>query len=226
MTGTGEDRSVSSGGGADLPASGAAASVSRGDVALLLTLLMALAVAATLTPIRNYDYWWHLATGRLILGSGSLPWADPFSFTASGTPWVDHEWLFQVGAYLLHAAIGPTALVMLKVAAILLICPLIASHLTREGHGPAGMAVLLVVTLVGASFRIDVRPEIGTLLLVPLVIDLILRARDGGDPRILYAVPALTALNANLHAGALLTPACLGIGTVATFIAERIGSRR
>ncbi len=205
-------------------AAGADASVSRGDGALLLTLLLLLAVAASLTPIRNYDYWWHLATGRLILETGSVPRADPFSFTAPGTPWVDHEWLFQVGARLLHGTIGPTALVLLKVAACLLICPLVAAHLTRVGHGPAGMAVLLVTMLVGASFRLDVRPEIATLMLVPVAIHLALRARDNGDYRGLLAIPVLAALHANLHPGAILTPAFLGLGAITTFVAERFGA--
>src|SRR5690348_7781337 len=38
---------------------------------------------------------WHLATGRYILDTGSIPRADMFSFTAFGRPWVSYSWLFE-----------------------------------------------------------------------------------------------------------------------------------
>jgi hypothetical protein len=197
---------------------------SRGDRVLLLGLLGLLAVAASLTPIRSYDYWWHLATGRLIFATGAVPRQDPFSFTATGRPWIDHEWLFQVPAYLGHAALGPGALVALKTIAVLLVCLLLARHLAREGHGPAGMAVILAPTLVGASFRLDVRPELATILLAPLVLHLVIRARDGGRRGPLFLVPPLVALWSNLHAGVIVAPAMLLTGFAATLLAERHGA--
>jgi hypothetical protein len=39
----------------------------QGDRLLLGILLVLLAAATTLSPIRNYDYWWHLKTGALIV---------------------------------------------------------------------------------------------------------------------------------------------------------------
>jgi hypothetical protein len=38
----------------------------------------------------------HLATGRLILASGTVPDADPYSWTAPGQPWVVQSWLASV----------------------------------------------------------------------------------------------------------------------------------
>jgi hypothetical protein len=38
----------------------------------------------------------HLATGRLILDTGSVPSADPYTFTAQGEPWVVQSWLVSV----------------------------------------------------------------------------------------------------------------------------------
>ena len=57
--------------------------------ALGLALILLGGLAAS-TRIRAYDYFWHLGTGRWILHEGSIPRSDPFSFTAAGTPWVDH----------------------------------------------------------------------------------------------------------------------------------------
>jgi hypothetical protein len=200
--------------------SAAGSGPTRGDRLLLGALLLALALLATLSPIRNYDYWWHLKTGALILEQGSVPRADPFSFTAQGTPWVDHEWLFQVGAYLGHTRLGPAALVLLKALLVIGLCLLMKRHLRLEGHGPAGMAVFLTAALVGAAFRIDVRPELATLLILPLAIHLVLRARASDRRAPLAAVVALTALGANLHVGIVLLPVMLAVGAVCTFATQ------
>jgi hypothetical protein len=203
---------------------GAAAGPTRGDRLLLGALLVVLALLATLSPIRNYDYWWHLKTGALILEQGSVPRADPFSFTAQGTPWVDHEWLFQIAAYLGHTRLGPSALVLLKSLLVLGLCLLMTRHLKFEGHGPAGTAVFLTSALVGAAFRIDVRPELATLILLPLAIHLVLRARASDRRAPLVTVVALTALGANLHVGIVLLPAILAAGAVCTFAAVAWGA--
>ena len=50
-----------------------------------------------------------------------MPRVDPFSFTAGGAAWLDHEWLFQVLLYLGHTSLGPAALCLMKVGAVLLL---------------------------------------------------------------------------------------------------------
>jgi len=198
----------------------------RGDRLLLGILLVILAAATTLSPIRNYDYWWHLKTGALILSEGRVPRVDPYSFTSPGTAWIDHEWLFQVLAYLGHTALGPHLLVLVKSALLLGIVFLAARLLLREGHGPAGAAVLLMLALVGGAFRFDVRPELATLLLVPLAVDLAMRARREGTRAPLAAIVLLTAVGANLHVGVLLVPALLWGATAATFAAQHLARFR
>ena len=194
----------------------------RSDRFLLLGLTTLLAIAAALTPIGSYDYWWHLATGRLILESGAIPHVDPFSFTAIGTEWVDHEWLFQIVAYGLHSTIGPAVLILLKIVCVLFLTFLFANQLKREGHGPAGTTAMLVITLVGAWFRFQVRPELATLVIVPLVLVLAMRAREGGRKAPLAAIVVLCALGANLHVGIVLAPALLALGLGVTILQRLI----
>ena len=193
---------------------------SRGEALLLRLLLLLMALAATLSPIRNYDYWWHLRTGALILDEMAVPRADPFSFTAAGSPWVDHEWLAQVLMYLGHVLLGPGALVLVKSGLVILLGLLMVRYLQREGHGPAGASVLVLLALAGASFRIDVRPELATLLLVPLTLHLVIRARDADSAGPLLGVVVLTAVGINLHVGVLLVPALLAAGWCASLLAS------
>lgn len=195
---------------------------SRGDALLLRGLLLLMALAATLSPIRNYDYWWHLRTGALILDQKAVPRADPFSFTAPGISWVDHEWLAQILLYAGHCLAGPAGLVLLKCVLVLGMALLMERHLEREGHGPSGASVLVLLGLVGASFRLDVRPELATLLLVPLAIHLTIGARDKGPGWRLPSVVALTAVGINLHLGVLLIPILLAAGWVTTLLHGRL----
>ena len=46
--------------------------------------------------ISDNSFFTHLATGRLILAEGSVPQADPYSFTAAAEPWVVQSWLVSV----------------------------------------------------------------------------------------------------------------------------------
>lgn len=197
--------------------------VTRGDRPLVAALVLLLALAAALSPIRSFDYWWHLKTGSWILENRAVPHEDPFSFTAEGTAWVDHEWLFQIAAHLAHLTIGPEGLVLLKVVLVLLLCLLMLSHLRRQGHGPLGTALLLVPTFLGASFRLDVRPELATLALLPLLVHLLLLARDRDTRVPLLIVPPMVVVWANLHAGVILAPVVLAIGACASALFYRLG---
>ena len=49
-----------------------------------------------LRPLMDNSFLTHLATGRIILESGSVPSHDAYTFTAAGEPWVVQSWLPSV----------------------------------------------------------------------------------------------------------------------------------
>ncbi|WCO69068.1 hypothetical protein PO878_10055 [Iamia majanohamensis] len=49
-----------------------------------------------LSALSDNSFLTHLATGRLILDGGSVPTADPYSFTAGGDPWTVQSWFASV----------------------------------------------------------------------------------------------------------------------------------
>src|SRR5438874_3742272 len=66
-----------------------------------IALLLLIAIAAV-GPIRSYDFFWHLATGRWIVDHHALPAYDPFALASAHVPWINGEWLYEValeGAY-------------------------------------------------------------------------------------------------------------------------------
>lgn len=163
------------------------------------------ALAATFR-IKAYDLFWHLAAGRWILEHGRIPRNDPFRFTADGAPWVDHEWLFQVAAALAEAAVGLDGLVLVRAGAAVAFAGLLLAALRRTGT-PVGWAVPVVaVALLGARARMFLRPELVTLVALPVLLALLQELRRAAPrARLGWAAAAvgLTVPWANAHPGAL-----------------------
>jgi len=178
--------------------------------AWVLPALMAVAIAAAvLQPVRSYDLGWQLATGRLIVEQGKVPSVDPFSFTRAGTPWLDHEWLFQAAAYGLFRLGGWRALLALDLLLALGAYLLIAAWLKGEEAGQPVSVILLVLSLAGARFRFDPRPEMASLFFLVVLLSLLHGSRRPGKGRWAWLLPPLFLLWANTHPGVVLGAALL-----------------
>ncbi len=51
------------------------------------------------------DFGWHYRTGEFIVAHG-IPRTDLYSYTMSDFPYIEHEWLTDVGMYILYQTIG------------------------------------------------------------------------------------------------------------------------
>ena len=71
---------------------------------------VALAAVFAFRRLDDFDTWWHLAAGRWIAGHGAVPAVDTLSHTVRGHRWINLEWAYEVGIYLLHSAGGPALL--------------------------------------------------------------------------------------------------------------------
>ncbi len=172
-------------------------------------LMVALAAASELS---SFDLWWHLAAGRWILAGGGIPRQDPFSHTAAGAQWIDHEWLFQCVVYGLHRAGDSAALVLWRALMIALAAGLAYRFVWREARLPTAAAALLMTPFVLAGQgRFIVRPELFTLLFSVLLLSALHQRRPRPPTlRQLWWIPALFVPWANLHAGMIVGIVLLG----------------
>lgn len=169
---------------------------------LIFFALFAALLLAALTPIRSYDYFWHLATGRWIVEHRALPLTDPFAVASDPKPWINGEWLFEVVLYALHAIGGAAAVTWVRAGFVaLLFCLLFARASDRDGEAAA--LALTAVAFAGALPFLDARPS----LLAPLLVVLALTTRGA------VAQAILAALWINVHPSALLAP---GIALLST----------
>jgi hypothetical protein len=181
----------------------------------VLALLVTVPIA--LSPLKNYDLFFHLAGARWILTHG-FSHQDPFSVTGTAG-WVPHEWGFGVLAELSlrgFGAAGPELLISVLIATFILL----AWRAIRSVSPEPGLVelVVLALALVAQAFTwYQERPyHLGHVLFALTV--LLTQAWRRGSDRAPWLLVPLCALWANLHASWLLGPALLGATAVGALI--------
>jgi hypothetical protein len=160
------------------------------------------------------DLWMHLYSGRRILAEGAIPRVDDASYTAAGLPWIDHEWLSQVGMASLFAGGGSTALWLAKLAVALLTAMLVWSMVRRHARSPwvRGAVMVLVLAAMGRGYA--VRPQLVTYLGVAALLAWLDRPRRGAPVALTYvALGAGFCLWANAHGAVIAGLGILGLFT-------------
>ncbi len=172
---------------------------------LLLVLAGLLLIFLFSGEIRDADIFWHLRTGQYIVQNHCLPVPDPFSYTGTGTSYsgedmtrrfnLTHEWLSQVIMYLIFAGGGFPALVIARVALLLLFCGLVGWIAFRRTQDfSSSLAAALAAS--GMSFYFaQSRPFLATFALLAITM-LVLESRRG-----LWLLPPIFLVWANCHSG-------------------------
>jgi len=107
-------------------------------------LLAVLLAGGMFVPLRTFsvdpDVWWHIKVGATLLSTHRFPTTDPYSFTASGSPWIAYEWLGELLLGAVERAWGLPGLMALDLAlatAILLALYVLATLRCRNAtSGP------------------------------------------------------------------------------------------
>jgi len=177
----------------------------------VITVFLALAGwHSGLAKISDNSFFCHLGTGQWILEHG-IPRADPFSFTAAGTPWVAESWLADLLYGALDRWFGPAGVTTMNAAAGAAIAALwyrLALRLCRDRM----RAFLITLFSLGASFTLwSPRPLLFGILAF-LILVWIVEAPDstvGRSP--LFAIPPLIWVWANIHGSFMLAFVYLGL---------------
>lgn len=180
----------------------------RADTILAALVLVVAALAASFVA-RNSDVWLHLAAGRLV-AAGDFPFGtDPF---ATGGPWANHAWLFDLGLYLVFTHLGPAAVVALKAAAVAITAWFMLA--VGRGRGPMwGAAGCTLLAVTAMAPRLLLQPAVASYLLLAACLWCL---TTGG--RALRAVPVLVALWVNLDGWFLLGPVLLGLFAIGRWL--------
>ncbi len=149
-----------------------------------------------------------LKSGELIWQSRGIPSTDPFSYTAYGLPWTNHEWLVAVLFHLIQTAGGMTALYAFKSAMVLATYGAVTwLGVKRAGSNPSAgaMAVLIMLAVSGGNLYFDVRAYLFTYILLAATMVILHLGYNKNQPRILYLMIPVTLLWINAHGGFILS---------------------
>jgi hypothetical protein len=159
------------------------------------------------------DTGWHVRTGELVLNTGTVPRSDPFSFTRPGQPWFAWEWLSDAAFAMAWRRGGITAVAKLAGTVLCLAATLLFAWLLRRG---SGLWIALAVTLAAASassVHYLARPHVFSILFYTASLWILEEARRT-RPWLIWLLPPLCALWANLHAGFVALPATLALAAL------------
>ena len=179
--------------------------IERAAVIILFSLLFAL---ATRIPT-DTDTWWHIRSGEYTLTHGMI-YADPFSFTKAGEPWINHSWGAQIIIYLAWQIGGNFGLAIytaaLATAGMYLIYRMCAGNVYLR-------AFALVIGAATAAVFWSPRPQMLSFFLSTVILYLLwLYKRKQADR--LWWIPVIMLVWGNLHAGFSIGFIFLG-GTIA-----------
>lgn len=164
----------------------------RAAIIILFALLFALAARIP----TDTDTWWHIRSGEYTLTHGMI-YADPFSFTKAGEPWINHSWGSQIILYGVWQLAGNVGLAVytagLATAGMWFIYRMCAGNTYLR-------AFALVLGAATAAVFWSPRPQMLSFVLSAAVLYLLhLHKRRGVDR--LWWIPVIMGVWGNLHAG-------------------------
>jgi hypothetical protein len=176
-------------------------------------LLILMIVIANSGEVTDPDLWGHLHFGQAVWASHHLARFDPYSYSAFGMPWRNHEWLTEVWMAFVYQHLDVLGLKLWKFGCAAATILFTALALSETGASGPTQLNLLIPAAVALMPQMQFRPQIFTFALFAALLWLLARYIYRGSARLWVATPML-ALWANLHGGFIA-----GLGALAIFAA-------
>lgn len=162
------------------------------------------------------DGFWHMAMGRYIYQSGTVPHTAVGAWGGDVLYWLPQEWLYELGIYALFRdnMIGVCAFTVVLIAGILFLIGLLAGIHKDIFKKPWAVLLYFLISLFSMQSFIVPRPQSVSLLLMILFVYLLRRLFVTGVMRkqdyVLYGL--LGIFWANVHAGTVILSYLIPIG--------------
>ncbi len=166
------------------------------------------------------DLWGHIKFGGDHLRAGELAERDPYSFTAYGSQWINHEWLAELIFYAIYRFLGDTGLLFGKLTIGLCLVWILLRICNMRRQYPLTLAFGMILAIYTAKKGFMVRPQLFSFLFFSLFL-YILHLYFIKKKNRLFCLPLLMLVWVNLHGGFLMGWALI-IGVVGWKTVERI----
>ncbi len=192
------------------------------NYALLAAFLVFLSFFSTFKITGDDDVFWHLATGRYILQTGHVPSTDIFGYMTQGQQWMPFEWGWDVLTYSIYSFSGYTGISVLRTLLLIGVFLIYYLLLTKFKVSNTFSVFALLVLAFGIIDRVTPRPHLMSYLFFAFLILIICQYRyfDRGNKKLLYFIPAIFLVWANMHMGIIAG----GFLMVIFFASEMLGT--
>ncbi|HEV3511573.1 MAG TPA: hypothetical protein VGS05_07695 [Candidatus Sulfotelmatobacter sp.] len=145
------------------------------------------------------DIWWHMRAGEWMVQNHSIPHTDPFSASTLGRPWVDYCWMFDVGSYWIVKHFDLASILWFETLMRLAVTALLFSLIRTLSPSFWKAAALTGTGMMAMLWILPPRPGAISVLLFLAELHILVSARRKANPRLLWIIPALFLVWANIH---------------------------
>lgn len=150
----------------------------------------------SLSTLANADIWWHLRTGLWILQNHALPHAGLFS-QSPNSPWIATSWTYDLKLAIFYKLFGLAAIPIFSISfkvGLAIVTFLLAGG--RRGNFWAALIVSAIAQYILAAA--PATPRCGSILFFGVELLLLLESRRCASLRLLFWLPPLFLVWANL----------------------------
>jgi hypothetical protein len=175
-------------------------------------LLLLLVVIADSGQLTDPDLWGHIRFGQSVLAHHHLVLSDPYSYSAPGHSWRNHEWLTEVLMAWVYSHLGVIGLKLWKFACVAATIFFLVLAMSETGATPATQLNTLIVAAVALMPQMEFRPQLFTFLFFAAMLAILARHNYRRSARLWLVLPIM-ALWGNLHGGFIIGIAALAVYT-------------
>jgi len=178
---------------------------------ICLLIFMAMIAFDARTTVRDPDIWWHLKTGDWIVDHTAVPYVGIFSRTAASRPWIAYSWGYEVLLSRSYAWFGLVGLGMFGILLTIAVTSVLFWMLHRLSGRFWIAWILALVGSLSFLFSLMPRPVFVTMILFTVTLTFLLEAQRTGKMQLLWWLPAIFAVWANVHIQFIYGLAALGL---------------
>lgn len=164
------------------------------------------------------DFGWHLRIGQDILVKHTISHFDPYSFSMSDFPWISYSWLSDIFVALAHNLFG-----FFGLSIFFSFIAALAFFLAARAY-QAPLPYQIIAALFGSILSVSIvgiRDQMWSVLGLATLIFILLRLRKNFQSRIIWFLPLLFFLWANLHPGFAIGLILFFVFIIATIFSEK-----
>jgi hypothetical protein len=187
-------------------------------------LVLIVVAIADLQQWADPDLWGHVAFGRAMLATHRLAFHDPYSYSAPGHLWLNHEWLSEALMAAFYDLGGVIGLKLMKFGCCVALIAFLARGLAEIDSPMTLQLGILVAAAIAVAPQMQFRPQLFSFAMTAGLLAILTRYTYRGKAPLLVLIPMLW-LWANLHGGFIIGLAALGTFSLMRLTTDLFGGR-